>query len=72
MNDQWQFWIDVGGTFTDCIGVAPDGFQRQFKTLSSGVTRGAVGSVGSKRSFSDPARSGDPGGFWTAHRPHRP
>ena len=65
MNDQWQFWIDVGGTFTDCIGVAPDGVQRQFKTLSSGVTRGTVGTVGSKRSFSDPVRSDDPGGFWT-------
>ena len=21
----WEFWIDRGGTFTDCIGVAPDG-----------------------------------------------
>ncbi len=21
----WQFWIDRGGTFTDCIGRAPDG-----------------------------------------------
>ena len=22
---RWQFWIDRGGTFTDCLGVPPDG-----------------------------------------------
>ena len=21
--DRWQFWIDRGGTFTDCIGLDP-------------------------------------------------
>ena len=20
----WEFWIDVGGTFTDCIGCSPE------------------------------------------------
>ena len=25
LHDVWQFWIDVGGTFTDCIGRRPDG-----------------------------------------------
>ncbi len=25
MKRRWQFWIDRGGTFTDCIGVAPEG-----------------------------------------------
>ncbi|HUQ68584.1 MAG TPA: hydantoinase B/oxoprolinase family protein [Planctomycetaceae bacterium] len=38
----WQFWIDVGGTFTDCIAVAPDGPRRVIKVLSSGVTKGAA------------------------------
>jgi len=31
----WDFWIDRGGTFTDCIGRAPDGDLHVFKLLSS-------------------------------------
>jgi 5-oxoprolinase (ATP-hydrolysing) len=33
----WEFWIDRGGTFTDCIGVAPDGALHTAKVLSSDV-----------------------------------
>ncbi len=38
----WQFWIDVGGTFTDCVAVSPTGQQRIIKVLSSGITKGVV------------------------------
>ena len=31
----WEFAIDRGGTFTDCIGVAPDGSLHVAKPLSS-------------------------------------
>jgi len=31
----WQFWIDRGGTFTDCLGIAPDGAVHSTKVLSS-------------------------------------
>jgi 5-oxoprolinase (ATP-hydrolysing) len=31
----WEFWIDRGGTFTDCIGVSPDGELHTAKLLSS-------------------------------------
>ncbi len=31
----WRFWIDRGGTFTDCIGIAPDGAILTTKVLSS-------------------------------------
>ena len=31
----WSFWIDRGGTFTDCIGIAPDGTLHVAKLLSS-------------------------------------
>lgn len=32
----WQFWIDRGGTFTDCLGLPPDGGPvRVAKVLSS-------------------------------------
>ena len=33
-QDHWQFWIDRGGTFTDVIGVAPDGGVVTAKMLS--------------------------------------
>src|SRR5262245_31434112 len=32
---RWEFAIDRGGTFTDCIGVAPDGGLHTAKLLSS-------------------------------------
>src|SRR5690606_37870351 len=31
----WQFFIDRGGTFTDCLAVCSDGTQRLTKGLSS-------------------------------------
>ena len=35
-SSRWQFWVDRGGTFTDCIGVPPDGGpMRVTKVLSS-------------------------------------
>lgn len=30
----WSFWIDVGGTFTDCVGRSPSGEWHQLKVLS--------------------------------------
>ncbi|HEY7852538.1 MAG TPA: hydantoinase/oxoprolinase family protein, partial [Caulobacteraceae bacterium] len=33
-GDRWSFWVDRGGTFTDVIGVAPDGRQRTLKLPS--------------------------------------
>ena len=35
MSGQWEFWIDRGGTFTDVIGVAPDGRLRVRKVPSA-------------------------------------
>ena len=32
----WRFWIDVGGTFTDCIACAPSGEITTHKLLSTG------------------------------------
>ncbi len=34
-SKSWSFWIDRGGTFTDVIGVAPDGALHTAKLLSS-------------------------------------
>lgn len=32
----WRFWIDVGGTFTDCLACAPSGAITTHKLLSTG------------------------------------
>ena len=63
MEKRWEFWIDVGGTFTDCIAQAPDGQLLRHKTLSSGVIKGTVGE-GSTTDVTDPLRRGDPVDFW--------
>src|ERR1700710_2944810 len=33
-NNQWDFWIDRGGTFTDVVGRRPDGTLTAHKLLS--------------------------------------
>ena len=38
----WRFWMDTGGTFTDCLALAPDGSSRRLKVLSSGSARARV------------------------------
>ena len=45
----WQCWIDVGGTFTDCIGRRPDARLVRHKLLSSppfGLAGGQPGALG--------------------------
>jgi 5-oxoprolinase (ATP-hydrolysing) len=68
----WEFWIDVGGTFTDCIARSPDERLVECKVLSSGVTRRRVGEVlGPVRFCDDSARRDpihrDPSNFWTGY-----
>ncbi len=66
--DLWEFWIDVGGTFTDCFGRRPDGTLLRHKVLSSGVVKGTIGPGSDPSTIVDPARAGDPGGFWPGWR----
>lgn len=42
LGSMWKFWIDTGGTFTDCIALAPSGEEMRVKTLSSSALRGRV------------------------------
>lgn len=37
MSQTFQVWCDIGGTFTDCIIVSPDGTEKSTKVLSHGV-----------------------------------
>lgn len=60
---RWQFWIDVGGTFTDCVALSPERSLQTYKTLSSGKVKGKIGIL-ADRQLQDPIRSGDPAGFW--------
>jgi len=59
-----EFWIDVGGTFTDCIARRLDGSLDHHKLLSTGIYRGRVQSGSSRDCIIDPARRADPPGFF--------
>ena len=63
----WEFWIDVGGTFTDCMACSPANDLVPRKVLSSAVTKGQVGEVTGTDRIVDPARIGDPPGFWIGY-----
>jgi 5-oxoprolinase (ATP-hydrolysing) len=64
-GDLWEFWIDVGGTFTDCFARSPEGSLRRWKLLSTGVMIGAVGEHSTAGAIVDSARRNDPPKFWT-------
>jgi len=64
----WEFWLDVGGTFTDCLGRSPDGQLITFKTLSSGVTKGRLTRSPDPTSVADVMRQNDPPGFWKGYQ----
>lgn len=38
----WRICIDTGGTFTDAIGIGPDGSTHRAKILSSSALRGSI------------------------------
>ena len=64
----WQFFIDVGGTFTDVVARRPDGTIVTHKLLSSGAVRGIVGAGSTNQILRDGCRAGDPPGFWVNAR----
>jgi 5-oxoprolinase (ATP-hydrolysing) len=64
----WEFWIDVGGTFTDCFARRPDGTLLRHKLLSSGITKGAAQAGSTATMIVDNARQRDPDGFWSGFR----
>jgi 5-oxoprolinase (ATP-hydrolysing) len=64
----WEFWIDVGGTFTDCFAKRPDDELIRHKLLSSGVTKGSPGPVSTNTRIVDSARGNDPSDFWAGYQ----
>jgi len=41
----WRLFVDTGGTFTDCLALAPDGRLHRAKVLSSSAVRARVAEV---------------------------
>ncbi|MCA9145906.1 MAG: hydantoinase B/oxoprolinase family protein [Planctomycetales bacterium] len=66
-GDRWQFWIDVGGTFTDCVARRPDGTLVRTKLLSSGVTKGSVGQNSTAKQVASPIHE-QPDSFWSGYQ----
>ncbi|HZZ73564.1 MAG TPA: hydantoinase B/oxoprolinase family protein [Pirellulales bacterium] len=67
-DDRPQFWIDIGGTFTDVLVQAVSGPVRRCKVLSSGVTKGTAGAGSTAAQVVDAARQGVPANFWQGYR----
>ncbi len=65
---RWEFWLDVGGTFTDCIARRPDGSLARAKVLSSGVIKGSCADGTGGKLVVDPLRATDPPGVWKGFR----
>ena len=63
----WQFFIDVGGTFTDVVARRPDGKLLTYKLLSSGAVRGVIGPGSTPLCVKDSRRTDDPEGFWRGY-----
>ncbi|MCC5806586.1 MAG: hydantoinase B/oxoprolinase family protein [Opitutales bacterium] len=61
-DGHWRIAVDTGGTFTDCLGYAPDGSFRRAKLLSSGRLRARAKRTDGKR-LSYEAGWGLPDGF---------
>jgi len=69
-NGKWEFWIDVGGTFTDCIARAPSNELVTCKVLSSGATKGRGLIVAAGAGLQDADRCSDAEGFWIGYTLH--
>ena len=67
-ESRWQFWIDVGGTFTDCIALSPDKHRLTCKVLSSGVVKGRIDGIDGNALIRDASRINEPSGIWQDYR----
>jgi 5-oxoprolinase (ATP-hydrolysing) len=66
-SSPWEFWLDVGGTFTDCLAKLPDGTIVSHKLLSSGITKGSINRGSTADRILDSQRINDPANFWVGY-----
>jgi 5-oxoprolinase (ATP-hydrolysing) len=64
----WQFFMDVGGTFTDVVARRLDGTVTTYKLLSTGVVRGRVGTGSTTHTILDHRRRGERDDLWRGYR----
>jgi 5-oxoprolinase (ATP-hydrolysing) len=64
----WQFFMDVGGTFTDVVARRPDGTVSTYKLLSTGVVRGRVEPGSTTHTIVDHRRRGERDDLWRGYR----
>ncbi len=50
-NGEYRIYVDTGGTFTDCLGIDPDGRQTRLKVLSNSSLRGTITDIISNVEF---------------------
>lgn len=80
-KDHWQFWMDAGGTFTDCIAIPPKAMQPQTngpsnspvtllrrKVISSAVVKGRVAQVSNPSSLRLEGTEEYPKDFWRGYQ----
>ncbi len=67
MTATWQFFIDVGGTFTDCIAHAPGGHIHTCKLLSSSAIKARAAAGATRHHLADPALAGMPPDFYRGY-----
>ncbi|MDA0283743.1 MAG: hydantoinase, partial [Planctomycetota bacterium] len=67
MTAEWEFWIDVGGTFTDCVYRSLNSSLSSLKVLSSGITKGIVEETSGTDRIVDVGRQSEPDGFWNGY-----
>lgn len=62
---RWQFWMDVGGTFTDYIARSPSGKTSRAKVLSTATIKGVAQRQGDR--LVDIVRQ-EPANFWVGYQ----
>ncbi len=67
-SKNWEFWIDVGGTFTDCLARSPQGDIQHCKVLSSGVIVGKPDGNSSYSNVVDQTMTGYGNDFFTGYK----
>jgi 5-oxoprolinase (ATP-hydrolysing) len=67
MTDRWQFWLDVGGTFTDCLARRPDGTLLRRKVLSTAAVKARVAEGTTAGAIAVELASDEPADFWRGY-----
>ncbi len=67
-ESRWQFFIDVGGTFTDVVARRPGGELLTYKLLSTGVISGQCEEGSTADCLIDSRRVGEPSDLWVGYR----